>query len=188
MPDISRAILHVTESEKMVEIEKAWFDQKTCQNSSIPVSSSSLSIDSFSGLFLIAGGASFLALIIFLVKFLYEHRHILTSSDTGNSIRNRIALLARRFDRKDLSSHTFKKSEPREGNGIELVEASPCTNFAQSPSSFSCHTEGNFISYEEHVTSPTDYCDPNSTCQTPDRMGTSTKYTNNPTQESPEAK
>ncbi|TXG62332.1 hypothetical protein EZV62_013695 [Acer yangbiense] len=66
--DVSRAILNVTESEKMKEIEDAYFKKlASCPESSTLVSSNSLGLNSFWGLFLIAGIAAILALIIFMV-------------------------------------------------------------------------------------------------------------------------
>lgn len=156
--DISRAILNVFETEKMDKIEKAWFEQKACPDSSTTVSSNSLSLDSFWGLFLIAGTTSIVALIIFLVTFLHEHKHILMRSSSENSIWKGIILVARKFDKKDLSSHTFRKSELRErkdfdgADTMDAVGASPLSNFPRSPLSFSYHTEGNSISLEGHGT------------------------------------
>ncbi|KAK2630924.1 hypothetical protein EUGRSUZ_L03706, partial [Eucalyptus grandis] len=62
VPDISRAILTVTEGP-MTRIENAWFTSETnCLDSS----SNSLGLDSFWGLFLIAGVVAVLALLIFM--------------------------------------------------------------------------------------------------------------------------
>lgn len=69
----------------MVKIEKAWFEQRACQDNSTTVSSRSLRIDSFWGLFIIVGSASSLALIIFFATILYEHRRGLRCSNPENS-------------------------------------------------------------------------------------------------------
>ncbi|KAF2305812.1 hypothetical protein GH714_008239 [Hevea brasiliensis] len=69
VPDVSRAILNVTEGDKMKEIEQEWFGkQSNCPDPSSSVSSSSLSLQSFWGLFLIAGAASVSALLIFTAR------------------------------------------------------------------------------------------------------------------------
>lgn len=66
---VSRAVLNMTEGDKMKEIENAWFGkQSRCPESSPQVTSSSLSLKSFLGLFLIAGGASLFALVIFVAR------------------------------------------------------------------------------------------------------------------------
>ncbi|KAM7480990.1 hypothetical protein LguiB_005573 [Lonicera macranthoides] len=78
VPDISRAILHVTEGEKMENIEKAWFrKQANCLDPSTSTLSSSLGINSFWGLFVIVGVATSFALIIFTSMLVYDNKNIL---------------------------------------------------------------------------------------------------------------
>ncbi|KAJ0030053.1 hypothetical protein Pint_12579 [Pistacia integerrima] len=55
VPDVSRAILNVTEGPKMNEIKDAWFKKNSCPDPSTLVSSHSLGLNSFWELFLIAG-------------------------------------------------------------------------------------------------------------------------------------
>ncbi|GLT85189.1 hypothetical protein SLE2022_033850 [Rubroshorea leprosula] len=129
--DVSRAISIVTDSGKMREIENKWF-RKHCTDSSTMVSSNRLDLGSFWGLFLIAGVAAALALIIFVADFLYKQRDVLRGSEV--STWKRILQLLRNFDQKDPSSHTFRQSELTEGRRIDniemmgAVEASPNTN------------------------------------------------------------
>jgi ionotropic glutamate receptor len=135
--DVSREILNVTEGEKMKEIEKAWLGKETnCPDSNTQVSSNSLSLASFWGLFLIAGVASLLALIVSLGMFLYNERcQILMRFDTKGSLGRRIRHTLRIFDRKDLSSHTFRRRALGDRNGIDSVhvigasEPSPDANY-----------------------------------------------------------
>ncbi|KAK2986062.1 hypothetical protein RJ640_011503 [Escallonia rubra] len=79
VPDVSTAVLSVTEGDKMVQIQKAWFGERTnCpDDASASLASSSLSLNSFWGLFLIVGVASSIALIIFTSTLVFEHRHTL---------------------------------------------------------------------------------------------------------------
>ncbi|KAK2971057.1 hypothetical protein RJ640_003249 [Escallonia rubra] len=79
VPDVSTAVLSVTEGEKMVQIQKAWFGEKiNCpDDAGASLASSSLSLNSFWGLFLIVGVASSIALIIFTSTLVFEHRHTL---------------------------------------------------------------------------------------------------------------
>nr|POE94209.1 glutamate receptor 2.9 [Quercus suber] len=129
--DVSRAILNVTEGEKMKEIEKAWLGEQTnCPDSNTQDSSGSLSFASFSGLFLIAGIASLSALIISVSMFLYKERQqILIRFNSESSIWRRIYHTLRIFDRGDLSSHAFRKSAPQ--NGIDsdhVIGTTECLN------------------------------------------------------------
>ncbi|GKV03087.1 hypothetical protein SLEP1_g15455 [Rubroshorea leprosula] len=129
--DVSRAILNVTESDKMREIENKWL-KKHCTDSSTLVSSNRLDLGSFWGLFLITGVAATLALIISVADFLYKQRDVLCDSEV--SAWKRILKVLRDFDRKDPTSHTFRQSELTEGRRIDniemmgAVEASPNTN------------------------------------------------------------
>ncbi|KAF8084042.1 hypothetical protein N665_0736s0003 [Sinapis alba] len=108
--DVSRAILNVTEGDEMQHIEDKWFKkQSDCPDQSTILSSHHLSVNSFWGLFLIAGLASILALLIFVANFLHEHRHKLFQ-DSEKSLWKKSVFLLRIFDEKDIKSHTFKNS------------------------------------------------------------------------------
>ncbi|KAK2979243.1 hypothetical protein RJ640_021149 [Escallonia rubra] len=75
VPDVSRAILSVTEGDKMERIEKAWLGKHgSYPEATSSLSSSSLSLNSFWGLFLIVGVASSLALLISASMRVYEPR------------------------------------------------------------------------------------------------------------------
>ncbi|KGN63242.2 hypothetical protein Csa_022449 [Cucumis sativus] len=77
VPDISRAVLQVTESDRMREIENAWFQKtKDCSASKASeLSSSRLSPISFWGLFMIISVVSFISCTSYIGKFLYDQRY-----------------------------------------------------------------------------------------------------------------
>ncbi|KAG6673424.1 hypothetical protein I3842_16G111400 [Carya illinoinensis] len=108
--DVSRAILNV-KGGKMKEIESAWFEKQTnCEDSNAQVSSESLGLASFWGLFLIAGIASLSALIFSVSMFFYKERqHIFKPVGPGDSILGRIRLILKTFLERDLHSYTFTK-------------------------------------------------------------------------------
>ncbi|EOY29257.1 Glutamate receptor 2.9 [Theobroma cacao] len=150
--DVSRAVLNVTEGEKMNQIEQAWFNKgSSCPDLNTLVSSNSLGVESFGGLFLIAGVASISALIIFAAIFFYEQRHVLLHFDSETPFWRRIQIMSRIFDQKDLSSHTFRKSELEDKSrndsvhSISVAGDSPNTNCPPSPSSYSNQTEPDFV-------------------------------------------
>ncbi|KAL8130664.1 hypothetical protein V2J09_019819 [Rumex salicifolius] len=152
--DVSRQVLKVTEGDEMVAIEKKWFGQKaSCPESGSPFSSSSsLGLDSFWGLFLIAGSVATCALVTFLITFLYEHRQIWLRSDPGLTGWSRVKELTRIFDQRNMSSHTFKINEPREkGIGGSSHDNTHCP---PSPSSFSDHVEITSLEYPNQSTYP----------------------------------
>ncbi|XP_057958723.1 glutamate receptor 2.7-like [Malania oleifera] len=165
--DVSRAVLNLTEGDVMVKFEAAYFGQASCPDTSTSFSSNSLGLDSFWGLFLIAGAVSSFALIIFTSKFFYEHRHIFMRSDPEALIWSRIVEMARCFDSRDPFSHTFRRSELHDGAGVvhiaggagSVEAASPRTNCPPSPSSLSNHTDMNFP-FREQGTPPTGHGSP----------------------------
>uniref|UniRef100_A0A6P3Z5B2 glutamate receptor 2.9-like n=1 Tax=Ziziphus jujuba TaxID=326968 RepID=A0A6P3Z5B2_ZIZJJ len=142
--DISRAILKVTEGNRIREIENKWFKAESgCPDPSDRdvISSQSLGLDSFWGLFLIAGVVSSLALLIFAATFLHENRHFLSGSgpDLGASMWKRIQLIFGIFNQRDLNSHTYKRNEAQEKS--VFGGSSPNTNCPPSPSWYSYHTD-----------------------------------------------
>ena len=165
--DVSRAVLKVTEGEKMKNIENAWLGkQNNCIDSKNKVSSASLSLASFWGLFLIAGVASLSALIISLSMFLYKEREQIWIPDhSEGSIWRRIHDTLRIFDRKNLSFHIFRKRELQEKSRIDsdhvigASEASPNTKYLQSPSSYTTDIEPPFACLGTLGTSPGEYGD-----------------------------
>ncbi|KAJ6373293.1 hypothetical protein OIU76_027600 [Salix suchowensis] len=138
VPDISTEILNMIEGDKMKEIQDKWFGKQTsCPNSGTSVSSNSLSIKTFWGLFLICGIAALSALIIFIVMFVHqEWRVVLGPSDSTTSIWSKIRHLFSIFNQRDLTSHAFRKSEADERDGIHLQSMG-----AASQSGNSDHTE-----------------------------------------------
>lgn len=162
--DVSRAILNVTEGDRIKKIENAWFVSDTvCPDSNALASSVSLGLNSFWGLFLIAGVASLLALAIFVATFLYRHRQLLSGFDKEASVSHRIGVVFGIFDGKDLSSHTYRKNgelSSRSGNDggavvMDTVNSSPNTYLPPSPSGFSSssnRSEFFFPCHEEPVT------------------------------------
>ncbi|XP_065878445.1 glutamate receptor 2.7-like [Euphorbia lathyris] len=101
--DVSRAILKVTENIGMQQIEDTWIsDESRCPDDHSSVSSSVLGLDSFWGLFLIAGVISFSAVLMYAAMFVYAHREILTSSSSvKGSGSSRVLHLLRTFNQKD---------------------------------------------------------------------------------------
>ncbi|GAU26660.1 hypothetical protein TSUD_314370 [Trifolium subterraneum] len=157
--DISRAILNVTQGGKIKIIENTWFREPSCLNSNTEIFlNNNLGLESFWGLFLIAGIASLLALLIFVVTFLYQHKHILLNNNSSTSIWGRIRILVRIFDQKDLNCQTMKENENKNESSnspchddLYSVEASPGTHCPPSPSS---QTESNISVYGDFSISP----------------------------------
>ncbi|KAK3177684.1 hypothetical protein Dsin_032855 [Dipteronia sinensis] len=142
----------------MKEIENTYFKKyASCPDSSTLVSSNSLGLNSFRGLFLIAGIAAILAIIIFMAIFVYKHRNILKNLDPRTSIWTRIRVLSRIFISRDLSAQTFK-----DNGGIGVIDhvPSPITHhYPTSPLSSSHLTD--LALYGQQGTLSTENNDPN---------------------------
>lgn len=155
VPDVSRAVLKVMEGVNMTKFEKELYGDGSCsdQNGST-VTSSSLRFSSFWGLFLITGIASFSALFLYVVFFLHEHRDLLRTHDTNNSVSRRFASLAKAYDQKD-PSHARKKPESIEMPAVGDITASPYSvSGPSSPYSISNLAEESFEIEEEVGTLP----------------------------------
>ncbi|KAE8647217.1 glutamate receptor 2.7 [Cucumis sativus] len=145
--DVSRAVLNVTESEKMNQIQNTWFgDQCNSLSSGSKVTSSRLSLGSFWGLFLIAGSAAIIALLVYGFIFFHKEQHTLhRTADQGsnNTVRDKIRAFLKTYDERDLTSHTFKKSNLGHGDKTNRVidggsiSASPGSNYPPNPSNYS---------------------------------------------------
>ena len=114
---MSRAILNVTQNRSKIQaIENMYnLSQFTYedQNTGISLDSHSLGVDSFRGLFLIAGIASAVSLLVYMFKLFYSHWPILSDNNPADSCWSKLVKMAKHFDQKDLSSHTFKGEESR---------------------------------------------------------------------------
>ncbi|OVA04240.1 Ionotropic glutamate receptor [Macleaya cordata] len=99
--DVSKAISDIEGDDQLTEIDMKWFRNKTsCQDPGSTVSLSSLTIDSFRGLFLITSITSTFALFIFFGSFPNENMHILTNSagsEDNSNMTQRLVNLAIRF-------------------------------------------------------------------------------------------
>lgn len=110
--DISKSILNVTEGEVMVNIENKWFgDQNACLNRGSILKPQNFNFGSFRGLFLITGIATACALFISITLFFYKNWHELkNAASSSNSIRKTLSAWFAIYNRKDLTSRTFRRA------------------------------------------------------------------------------
>ncbi|KAF0911360.1 hypothetical protein E2562_008246 [Oryza meyeriana var. granulata] len=91
--EISRGILNFTSSNRMAQLEKELFSNRTCPDKDDSQTSSSLTLRSFLGLFIITGASSLLALILHVAITLYCHRRDLSSASNQSSWCGWLAIL-----------------------------------------------------------------------------------------------
>ncbi|CAB4265951.1 unnamed protein product [Prunus armeniaca] len=118
--DVSRAILNVSEGEKMKDIERIWFKKEA-----------SCADPNSLGLFLITGVASAFALLICAAMFLHAERQEILQQlrrlVPGASLWTRICVVLRIYDQWDLRSYTFQN------NGLEAPAAVLWRSAADAP-------------------------------------------------------
>lgn len=111
MPDMSRAILKVTEGDRMREIENAWFrkvrDCSDSETTKLPSTQTNLSVDSFWVLFLITGVVSLFSCAVYMGKFLYDERRLWR--DESAPIWGRIWGLVGKFKQRDARAHPLRR-------------------------------------------------------------------------------
>ncbi|CAA7407345.1 unnamed protein product [Spirodela intermedia] len=104
--DLSKGILNIMWTGKIREIEGRWFrDQGSCSRPNSRLTSDSLNLSSFWGLFLITGLATAASLLCFMFSFMYQHRQ--RNSSSVRTFWRRLVSVARHYDKKGISSHNF---------------------------------------------------------------------------------
>lgn len=112
----------------MTRIEEEWLGEgSTCaeQDGSM-ITSDSLGLDNFKGLFLVAAVASLSAIVLFLSLFLYDNGDILASNDL--SIRQKLVAMAKTFDEKkdNLSDASKRKTPTGESMAMPAAATADC--------------------------------------------------------------
>ncbi|MQL98540.1 hypothetical protein Taro_031252 [Colocasia esculenta] len=149
VPEISRAILNITEGTNKLQGIETWLGKKAiCSDQAEALNSNRLSFGSFWGLFLITGGVSFLALFIYFATFVHKNWDDLRSATSTGSLWERMKACGRHYDQKDRSSHTFKEGSGADHKGCDCAshgrrtpeERSTAGDASQSPISISVHS------------------------------------------------
>ncbi|PRQ37558.1 putative periplasmic binding protein-like I [Rosa chinensis] len=147
---MSRAILNVTQ-DKNTYFD--YFDNKpACEDQTAKISSEgpSLGVYSFGGLFIIAGVASMVALLMYMYHFLCSHWPALRTEST---FWEKLVEVAKHFDKKDLTSHQFKRRESRvhaSDTPDEGLAAPPGANDMQNNSAGTHITVENNLGHDEN--------------------------------------
>lgn len=119
--DISRTLIAITEGDKILEIEQQSFgNPTTCLVPESNISSNSLNLGSFIGLFSITGCVTGLCLVIYLIRYIYQNRDSLTGISPSYDCRStwsKFRQLCKHFDQRDLSAYPFSRR-----SGEDLVK------------------------------------------------------------------
>ncbi|GAA0183919.1 transmembrane signal receptor [Lithospermum erythrorhizon] len=118
--DVSRVILKVTEGDQMINITRKWFGDQTdrLENNGTAVAFGSLTLESFRGLFHVAGVTFVLALMIFFVLFIHENRDIVSSKDP---LLQKLSKIVKAFD-QEKEDPSMARKPPVDTNGGDVTE------------------------------------------------------------------
>ncbi|XP_057460066.1 glutamate receptor 2.7-like [Actinidia eriantha] len=164
--EISRAVISMTEGDKILEMERMWFGKDSCTLKEMDsITSSSLTLQSFQGLFAITGCVTVLCLLVYVAQYIYENRDILKRiSDSSTTTWSRLCALCRHFDQRDLSSYPFSRKRGTPDRVLELNDAGDSSLFSDTPSlPRNSHSDGIVsTSSEDGMEDSIEAVDPNS--------------------------
>ncbi|XP_058192662.1 glutamate receptor 2.8-like [Rhododendron vialii] len=125
VPDVSRAILNVTDGDKFTQIQSQLFREEVecAEQDGARVTSGSLNVESFKGLFLVAATSLSFALILFLSIFLYDNRVILASNNS--SLWQKLIAMAKNFDREKENTYDASKKTNLANEGMTVASDRP---------------------------------------------------------------
>ncbi|XP_039130810.1 glutamate receptor 2.8-like [Dioscorea cayenensis subsp. rotundata] len=131
VPDVSRAILNITQGSKMVGIEKKWIGyEDKCQEQDSLLSSHRLNFRSFEGLFLITGLTSIISALIYLLWLGLEKFNIPVLVK---------AMVSKYFKKIETKALIFKRRTapvcPGSPTSMDANSSVIITSFSQSPGS-----------------------------------------------------
>ncbi|KAM3257609.1 hypothetical protein ACQJBY_049741 [Aegilops geniculata] len=121
-PDISRGILKFASDDRMVKMQKDLYGETSCPDKDDSQTSSSLTLQSFQGLFIISGASSVLALILHAAITIYNNQHEFNSDGSQSPWRRWPAILSKLFHGDDDPSNTPDKDEAAAENVGSAVE------------------------------------------------------------------
>ncbi|PNT64648.1 hypothetical protein BRADI_4g30880v3 [Brachypodium distachyon] len=123
--EISREILRFASTTKMSELEKALYGDNPCPDKDDSQTSSSLTLHSFQGLFIITGASSMLALILHIVITFYNDWHGLNSDSSQNSWNRCLDILSKLFQERNCPSNNPDKEPTTKSVGTTTIEIPP---------------------------------------------------------------
>ncbi|KAH7865526.1 hypothetical protein Vadar_007794 [Vaccinium darrowii] len=118
--DVSRAVVTVMEGKKYADI----LQSKCIIPDSNSINSTSLTLQSFRGIFIFAGFVIVLCLLVYLAKYTYDNRdHLkIMISDSSTTTWSRLYAICKHWDQRDLSSYPFNREKDPEKDPENVLE------------------------------------------------------------------
>ncbi|KAH7865219.1 hypothetical protein Vadar_003802 [Vaccinium darrowii] len=160
--DVSHAIITVMEGKKYADLSQS----KCTIPDSNSINSTSLTLQSFRGVFMFTGCVTVLCLLVYLAKYTYDNKdHLkIMISDSSTTTWSRLYAICRHWDQRDLSSYPFSRGkESNLERVLELNDVGDSSLFTDAPLSNSNSIGMASTQSEEGLDDATDeVVDPNS--------------------------
>ncbi|KAF3647535.1 putative receptor-like protein kinase-like [Capsicum annuum] len=114
--DVSREVIKLTEIGEMLDIQREWsISDPTCNGPDTTVTSVSVSLQSFKGLFAITGAITSSCVLIFIASYVYKNRSSLQQIlNSRTTVWSKIKEIGTHFDQRELSIHpTIMERDPK---------------------------------------------------------------------------
>ncbi|EYU21242.1 hypothetical protein MIMGU_mgv1a023374mg [Erythranthe guttata] len=108
--DVSRAIVKLTDDQKLTEIRGRWIKESTCKDTSED-HSTQISLKSFAILFGVTGGITGICLVLLLASYLYNNRDFIRRviSNSGTTTWSKVRAISKHFDQRDPKAFRSKE-------------------------------------------------------------------------------
>ncbi|KAH7866518.1 hypothetical protein Vadar_021355 [Vaccinium darrowii] len=130
--DVSRAIVTVMEGKKYADLSQS----KCTIPDSNSINTTSLTLQSFRGVFIFTGCITVLCLLVYLAKYTYDNKgHLkIMISDSSTTTWSRLYAICRHWDQRDLSSNLFRREkESNPEKVLELNDVGDSSLFIDTP-------------------------------------------------------
>lgn len=130
--DVSRAVITVMEGEKYADLSRS----KCTIPDSNSINSTSLTLQSFRGVFMFTGFVTVLCLLVYLAKYTYDNKgHLkIMISDSSTTTWSRLYAVCRHWDQRDLSSNLYRREkESNPEKVLELNDVGDSSLFIDTP-------------------------------------------------------
>lgn len=118
------------------------------------MTSNSVTLKSFEGLFAITGSVTATYLLVFLIFFLCKNKHLLQRiiANSSSTTWSRFCAVCRHFDQRDLSSYPFSRSrDTTQDDKFQLLHSININTAAAAAASSSSHSSADSLTSSSHL-------------------------------------
>lgn len=125
----------------------------TCADPESTMTSNSVTLKSFEGLFAITGSVTATCLLVFLIFYLCKNKHLLQRiiANSSSTTWSRFCAVCRHFDQRDLSSYPFSRSQDTTQDDKFQQLHNININMAAAAASSSSHSSVDSVTSSSHL-------------------------------------